>query len=68
MMRCSLSRIRAARFCPIAFRGYACIPVVIRISGILQFNLLQPGVLTRRLIKVGVNANVFHFVAGDLCI
>lgn len=47
--------------CPIGritFSGDALIPIVVRMCGILQFDDLQPRILSRRLIEMAVNANV----------
>src|SRR5664279_2191292 len=42
----------------IALRGDAIVPVVIWGSGVLNFDRLQPGILSWRLIEVAVNAEV----------
>src|SRR6266436_9016900 len=45
----------------IAFRRNALVPVVIRVSGLLKFDVFEPGVLTRRLVEMTVDTNVsFH--------
>ena len=46
----------------VAFRVYALVPVVIRISGILQLNGFQPWVFAGRLIEVPVYADVSQVV------
>ena len=48
----------------ITFRRDPLVPVVIRISRILVFHRFQPGIFPRRLVKVGMNADVpFHQVS-----
>ena len=42
----------------VAFGGDALIPIVIRISGILQFDLLKPWILARRLIEMAMNTKI----------
>src|SRR5438045_9783675 len=49
----------------VAFRSDALVPVVIRISRILQFDRFQVGILARRLIEVPVNANVVHGISWE---
>src|SRR5437016_4175831 len=44
----------------IAFGCDALIPVVIGVCGILQFNLLKPGIFAWRLIKMAVDTDIFH--------
>ena len=44
----------------IALRGDALVPVMIRVSGVLQLDCFEPWMLARGLIKVAVNANVVH--------
>ena len=50
-------RIRA-----VTLGGDALIPIVERISGILQFDFFEPGIFARRLIEMTVDANVLHHV------
>ena len=44
----------------ITLRSYSFVPIVIRVSRILQFNRLEPRVFARRLIEVSVDADVSH--------
>ena len=47
----------------VAFGSDALIPVVERISGVLHLNEFEPGVLSRRLVKVAVDTDIaFHSV------
>ena len=46
--------------------SYFCIPIVVRIGGILQLNLLQPGVFAGRLIEMPVNAYITVLVYGRI--
>jgi hypothetical protein len=41
----------------IAFRRNALVPVVIRVSGILKFDVFEPGVLERPLVEMTVDPN-----------
>src|SRR5579862_1705121 len=52
----------------VAFRGDALVPIVIGISGILNFDGLKPGIFARRLVKMRVNAEVtlFHVERDSL--
>ena len=42
----------------VALDGNAFVPIMIRISRILQFDGLQPGIFPWRLVEVAVNANI----------
>ena len=52
--RCAVGRITLG--------GYAFIPIVIGIGRFLIFNGFQPGILTWRLVEMGVNADVVVLV------
>src|SRR3984885_379844 len=51
----------------VAFGCYAFVPVVVGIGGILQFNCLEIRILAWRLIKMSVDANVFHICSVRAC-
>ena len=44
----------------VALGRYALVPVMVRIGRILNFDLLKPGILSRRLIEVTMDAEIFH--------
>jgi hypothetical protein len=50
---------------PVTFEGDPLIPVMKRMGALLPLNDFQPGVLSRRLIKMSMNGyiSVFHFVS-----
>jgi hypothetical protein len=50
----------------VALRGDAPIPVVIGIGGVLNFYLFEPGIFSRGLIEVPMNANIAVHSDPDL--
>ncbi len=59
-MRCCAIQDARGQIRSVTLRRNPLVPIVVRISGILQLYLLQPGILTWGLIEMRVDTEVSH--------